>query len=77
MVILSLEINKMRVNHSAVDISVTKHLHDMKNVLGSVIFHCSLPMPERVEVDSQYFWLTKICGYSSPLTEEGVSEAFV
>jgi hypothetical protein len=61
-VIVVFEVDQMRVDEGVVDVSVTEELHDVKNVLGLVVFHCGFPVSEGVEFDLEEPWVLQLGG---------------
>jgi hypothetical protein len=49
---------------------VAKQLHDVENVLGSMIFHCCLPVAKAMKGYLVYPWVAEFVGNSFPAGPE-------
>ena len=52
MVFVFLETDQLSIDQGVLDVAVSKPFHDVKDVLGFVVFHRSMPMSESVHVDA-------------------------
>ena len=56
-VIVSLEIDEMRIDQCVHDVLVTEQLHDVQNIFGAVIFHCCFEVAEGFEANLEEAWI--------------------
>jgi len=52
------------VDYCAVDAFVSEYLFDVHYAFCFVVFHCSFPVSEGVEVDLEEFWVVEFFGGS-------------
>ena len=63
----------MYVDKGVLDVLVSEGFHDMKDVFGSVVFHCAFPVAECFEGYSCDAWVFQFVGKAFSLLGESVA----
>ncbi len=51
----------MSVDQSVFDVLMAQKLQDIKDIFSPMVFHCGLPMSQRLKVNLQESWVLKLC----------------
>jgi hypothetical protein len=75
--LIVLKANQLSIEQRILNVSVAKHLHDVKDIFCFGVFHGCFPVPERVKVDFAYAVVFEFAGDSGSLYSEGSREVSV